>query len=303
MRAIDEWIVSDGIVILLGVDYSRFLGAGGAQSITPRIGVQFDATAMTRLRAAYAPGGYEDSIQSVASFEDAEIVFSEPTFRPTAFVDGRAVMERSRRLEIGVERVLDGRSTFEATAFYDTTTGRGVGLLSTPITAFSGSAGEPLLNVANQQGAAKGVRLVYTRRLSRVWTASAGYSFGRGQELSTEGFSNPSEIFRNGFFQTGAVQLAGGFHTGTQVRTILRFSPAATVFAIDPFAGRLGVYDPSLSIQVTQELPSFGLPVRAEAVLDARNLLDVQTATDNGEVLTQVGTNRRSVRGGISVRF
>jgi hypothetical protein len=212
-------------------------------------------------------------------------------------------MERSRRLEIGVERVLDGRSTFEATAFYDTTTGRGVGLLSTPITAFSGSAGEPLLNVANQQGAAKGVRLVYTRRLSRVWTASAGYSFGRGQELSTEGFSNPSEIFRNGFFQTGAVQLAGGFHTGTQVRTILRFSPAATVFAIDPFAGRLGVYDPSLSIQVTQELPSFGLPVRAEAVLDARNLLDVQTATDNGEVLTQVGTNRRSVRGGISVRF
>src|SRR5438105_10359082 len=27
-------------------------------------------------------------------------------------------------------------------------------------------------------------RLVYTRRLSRVWTASAGYSIGRGQRLS-----------------------------------------------------------------------------------------------------------------------
>lgn len=302
LRAIDEWIVRDGIVILLGVDYSRFLGAGGAHSITPRIGVQFDATALTRLRAAYAPGGYEDSIQSVASFEDAEIVFSEPGYRPTAFVDGRAVMERSRRLEIGIERVLDGRSTFEATAFYDTTNGRGVGLLSSPITAFSGAAGEPLINVANQQGAAKGMRLVYTRRLSRVWTASAAYSFGRGQKLSAEGFSNPSQIFSNGFFHTGAFQLTGGFRTGTQVRTVLRFSPDATVFAIDPFAGRLGVYDPSLSIQVTQELPSFGLPVRAEAVLDARNLLDVQTNADNGEVLTQIG-NGRSVRGGISVRF
>jgi hypothetical protein len=212
-------------------------------------------------------------------------------------------MERSRRLEIGLERVLDGRSTFEATAFYDTTNGHGVGLLSTPLTAFSGVAGEPLMNVANQQGAAKGVRLVYTRRLSRLWTASAAYSFGRGQKLSSEGFSSPSEIFTNGFFQTGALQLAGGFHTGTQVRTILRFSPDATVFAIDPFAGRLGVYDPSLSIQVTQELPSFGLPVRAEAVLDARNLLDVQTSSENGEVLMQIGTNRRSVRGGISVRF
>jgi len=126
--------------------------------------------------------------------------------------------------------------------------------------------------------------------------ASAGYSFGRGQRLSAEGFSNPAEIFNNGFFQTGALQLAAGFHTGTQVRTVLRFSPDATVFAIDPFAGRLGVYDPSLSIQVTQELPSFGLPVRAEAVIDARNLLDAQASTENGEVLTQVGTGRRSVR-------
>ena len=303
LRAVDEWIVRDGIVILLGVDYSRFIGAGGAHSISPRIGVQYDATARTRLRAAYAPGGYEDSIQSVASFEDAEVIFSEPENRPTAFVDGRAIMERSHRLEIGIERLLDERSSLEATAFYDTTTGRGVGLLSTPISAFSGAVGEPLINVANQQGAARGLRLVYTRRLSRVWTASAGYSFGRGQQLSPEGFSNPAEIFSNGFFHTGAFQLAGSFRTGTQVRTVLRFSPEATVFAIDPFAGRLGVYDPSLSIQVTQELPSFGLPVRAEAVLDARNLLDAQTTTDNGEVLTQIGTNRRSVRGGISLRF
>jgi len=58
-----------------------------------------------------------------------------------------------------------------------------------------------------------------------------------------------------------------------------------------------------LSIQVTQELPTFGLPLRAEAVIDARNLLDAQSMTDNGEILTQVSTNRRSVRGGICLRF
>ncbi|HKZ01989.1 MAG TPA: carboxypeptidase-like regulatory domain-containing protein, partial [Pyrinomonadaceae bacterium] len=34
LRAVDEWIVRDGIVILLGVDYSRFIGAGGAHSIS-----------------------------------------------------------------------------------------------------------------------------------------------------------------------------------------------------------------------------------------------------------------------------
>jgi hypothetical protein len=199
--------------------------------------------------------------------------------------------------------VLDDRSSVEATGFFDTTNGRGVGLLSMPITAFSGSTGDAMTSVANQQGSSKGVRLVYTRRLSRVWTASAGYAFGQGQRLSATGFSNPSDIFSNGFFQTAAFQLDGTFRTGTQVRTVLRFSPEATVFAIDPFAGRLGVYDPSLSIQVTQELPRFGLPVHAEAVLDARNLLDVQASTENGEVLTVLGTGRRSVRGGISVRF
>jgi len=147
------------------------------------------------------------------------------------------------------------------------------------------------------------MRLVYTRRLNRAWTASAAYAFGRGQRLASGAISDPSEIFTNSFFQTAALQLGGDFRTGTQVRTVLRFSPNATVFAIDPFAGRLGVYDPSLSIQVTQELPSFGLPVRAEAVLDARNILDVQSSTENGEWLTFVGNARRSVRGGISVRF
>jgi hypothetical protein len=302
VRAIDEWIVRDGIVVVLGLDYSRFIGAGGARSINPRIGLQLDANARTRVRAAYAPGGDEGYTQSVAGFENAQVAFADVNKRPVAFVDGRAVMERSHRLEFGVERVVDNESNFEATAFFDTTTGRGVGLLSTPMTAFSGATGETFINVANQQGASRGMRLVYTRRLSRVWSASAGYSFGQGQRLSGE-LSQPTDMFENGFFQTGALQLDGGFNTGTTIRTVLRFSPNATVFAIDPFAGRLAVYDPSLSIQVTQELPSFGLPVRAEAVIDARNLLDLQASIDNGETLTQITTGRRSVRGGISLRF
>lgn len=303
VRAIDEWVVRDGIVVVLGLDYSRFLGAGGAHTLNPRLGIQYDVNATTRVKAAFAPGGDETNIQSVAEFENSQIAFREAGRRPIAYVDGRAVMDRSHRLEFGVERVLDNKSNFEGTAFFDTTAGRGVGLLSTPITAFSGATGEAFLNVANQQGESKGMRLVYTRRLSRMWTASAGYSFGRGQRLSSGDISQPTEIFESGFFQTAALQLGAGFNTGTNIRTVLRFSPNATVFAIDPFAGRLAVYDPSLSVQVTQELPSFGLPVRAEAVIDARNLLDVQPSSENGEVLTQLSTSRRSVRGGISLRF
>src|ERR1044071_4841335 len=303
LRAVDEWIVRDGIVIVMGLDYSRFIGAGGAHAITPRFGVQYDANARTRVKAAFASGGEEDGIQSVATFENEQVVFRSQAERPVAFVDGQAVLERSHRLEFGVERVLDNTSNVEATAVFDTDPGRGVGLLSGPASAFSGKAGEMFTDVANQQGSSRGIRVVYTRRLNRVWTASAGYAFGRGQQLSATGFETPAELFESGMFQTGALQLAGDFRTGTQVRTVLRFSPEATVFAIDPFAGRLGVYDPSLSIQVTQDLPSFGLPVRAEAILDARNLLDAQTSNENGEILTFIGNGRRSVRGGISLRF
>ena len=303
LRAVDEWIVRDGIVIVMGLDYSRFIGAGGAYAFSPRFGIQYDANARTRVKAAFASGGEEDGIQSVATFENEQVVFRSQAERPVAFVDGQAVLERSHRLEFGVERVLDNSSNVEATAFFDTTSGRGVGLLSGPGSAFSGKAGDAFIDVANQQGSSRGIRVVYTRRLNRVWTASAGYAYGRGQQLAAESFSTPAELFESGMFQTGALQLAGVFRSGTQVRTVLGFSPEATVFAIDPFAGRLGVYDPSLSIQVMQELPSFGLPVRAEAILDARNLLDAQTSSENGEILTFIGNGRRSVRGGISVRF
>ena len=303
VRAIDEWIVRDGVVVVLGLDYSRFLGAGGATSISPRIGLQFDANARTRLKAAYAPGGNDMGAPSTVTFEEGQIEFKRPEMQPVMLVDGQAVMERSRRFEVGIERVLDNESSVEATAFFDTTTGRGLGLLSTPITAFSGDSGAALMSVAQQQGAARGMRVVYARRISSVWRASAGYSFGRGQRLSASGITNPADLFDNGFFQTGAIQLDAGLPTGTNVRTVFRFSPQATVFAIDPFAGRLAVYDPSLSIQVTQDLPTFGLPVRAEAIIDARNLLDFQPQTDNGDTLTQVGFSRRSLRGGISLRF
>jgi hypothetical protein len=89
------------------------------------------------------------------------------------------------------------------------TGGRGVGLMSMPLSAFSGDASLPILNVANQNGSARGMRLVYSRRLNHVWSASAGYSFGRGQKLSANGLTDPTDFFSNGFFQTAAVQLAG----------------------------------------------------------------------------------------------
>lgn len=308
MRAIDEWVARDGVVVVLGFDYSRFVGASQAQSISPRLGVQYDADARTRLHAAYAPGADDEAAatMSAAKFEDGEVVFKQATAKPVALGrHGRAAkMERSRRMEFGIERILDNSSSVEATAFFDTTMNRGVGLMSLPLSAFANNADAEITSIADQQGAARGVRVVYARRLNKIISTSAGYSFGRGQKLSPNGLTTPAGVFSNGFFQSAAVQMIADLGTGTRVQTVFRFSPRATVFAIDPFAGRLAVYDPSLSVVVTQGLPTFGLPVRAEAILDARNLLDTQPSADDADARVQIGTAlRRSVRGGVSVRF
>ncbi|HEX8722015.1 MAG TPA: carboxypeptidase-like regulatory domain-containing protein [Pyrinomonadaceae bacterium] len=305
VRAVDEWVVRDGVVVVVGLDYSRFMGAGGDGALTPRLGVAFDANARTRVHASFAPGADAGARADGVEFEGGQVVFKENPGQAVAVIDGRAVLERSHRLEFGVERILDDASSVEATAFFDTVSGRGVGLLSTPLDALAGEGGAALLDIANQQGGARGLRVVYTRRVSSRLKASAGYAFGRGQRLSAEGAraASPEQLFQNSFFQTAAAQLDASLLDGVNVRTVLRFSPRAAVFAVDPFAGRLAVYDPSLSVVVTKELPNFGLPVHAQATVDARNLLDVTTSADDGETQLSLGAVRRSLRGGISVRF
>jgi hypothetical protein len=304
VRAVDEWVVREGVVVVMGLDYSRFMGAGGAQSLTPRLGVAFDANARTRIHASFSPGTDAATRTDGVEFEDGQVVFKENAAQQIAFVDGQPVMERSQRLEFGVERILDENSSIEAVAFFDTVNGRGVGLLSAPTDALNDSGNAALFNIANQQGGAQGLRVVYTRRVSQRLKASAAYAFGHGQQLSAEGITSPEQLFQSAFFQTAAAQLDANVSNGTNVRTVLRFSPSASVFAIDPFAGRLAVYDPSLSILVTQELPNFGLPVRALATIDASNLLDTLTRVEDGDGgQISLGALRRTLRGGISLRF
>jgi hypothetical protein len=210
-------------------------------------------------------------------------------------------MSKNSRLEFGIERVLDNKSSIEANVFFDAVSGRGVGLTNLP---FNSLDGENLAEfVADQQGAAQGVRVVYTRRLNSRFSTSAGYAFGSGQKLSSEAISNPANIFENDFFQTFYGQFDADLRTGTQVKTIFRLSPQATVFAIDPFAGRMAIYDPSLSVKITQSLPSLGLPIRAQAILDARNLFDYQIGVNGEEGSLRLNSQKRILRGGILVRF
>ena len=139
--------------------------------------------------------------------------------------------------------------------------------------------------------------------MSGVWSTAVGYSIGQGQQLSSVGISDPSEIFQNAVFQSFFGQVAADLKTGTSLKTVYRLSSQATVFAIDPFKGQLAIYDPGLSVMVTQNLPNLGLPFRAEAIVDARNLFDLQNTISSDMGSLRINSQRRMLRGGILVRF
>jgi hypothetical protein len=297
-QALDEWKVKDGVILVLGFDYSKFVGAGDDSAISPRFGLQFDIDAKTRFRTAYTMQTEDRDWSNVVELENSAVAFRSQSVAPVVAVENfKPKMNKSRRMEFGVERVLDNNSSIETTAFFDTVTGRGVGLTGTPFSVLNADEFAPY--VVSQEGNARGVRMVYTRRFGKIFSGTAGYSFGRGQKISPGAASNSANIFENGSFQSFVGQINAELKTGTQIKTIFRLSPQATVFAIDPFQGRLAIYDPGLSVLVTQPLPTLGLPIHAEAILDARNVFDLRN--EQGSI--QLDSQRRMFRGGIMVRF
>ena len=204
----------------------------------------------------------------------------------------------------------DGKASLETSAFYDIVSGHGVGVLAVPLEA-SPATQEAMQQVAHQvaamNGAARGMRFMSARHVNEYVTVSAGYSAGFGSRFGSTPLTRltPARVFTNGFFQVAAAKLDLDFtrKTGTRVSTVVRLSPSAVVFAIDPFAGRMGVYDPNINVYVTQELPNFGFPVRWEALVDLRNLLNQTQSADDGAPLLLATRSQRAVRGGLAFRW
>ncbi len=312
LSAVGEWQVFQPLLVIYGFDYARFVGSTTRhrESILPRLAFQFEPTTGLRLKASLTPGADQNRVatEGLAS-EEIEATFE--TQAPEIAVGDEPLIDRSRRLEFGFERVVaNGSGSIEASAFYDIVSRHGIGVLALPLEATS-ETHAAFQQVANQvqsmNRAARGIRVMYAQRLGDQVTASFGYSFGRGQRFDRSYFDDlrPAHLLRSGFFQVATAKLDVDFteQTGTRISTVFRLSPQAVVFAIDPFAGRLSVYDPNINIYVTQELPNLGLPFRWQALVDIRNLLNQLNGVDDGTVQLVSARSYRTVRGGVSFRW
>jgi Carboxypeptidase regulatory-like domain/TonB dependent receptor len=311
VSATDSWQVFRPLLLIYGFDYSRFVGAVNERdSVLPRFAVQYSPSSRLRVNAGVTPGR-DQRLNSLEGFNSENIQASFESAPTEVAYSDSPIPDRSQRFEIGVERVFgEGDTSIEASVFYDLISGHAVGLLALPLEA-SPETQATFQEVAHQvtamNGAARGVRVTLNRRINDHVTASAGYSFGRGSKLDNAPISEitPSQLFRGGFFQVATAKLDLDFthQTGTRVSTVIRLSPSAVVFAIDPFAGRMSVYDPNINVYVTQELPSFGLPVRWEALVDVRNLLNQVLGAEDGAMQLASARARRMLRGGLAFRW
>lgn len=297
LQAVDRWAALDRLVVVYGFNYTRFGGASDKDALLPRFGVEVAATNQTQIFARLTPGA---SLDEIASFdlETGEVTFVEPA-RANAPLDALAFAspDRSRRFEVGVGHLIDERSNVEVMAFFDTAAGHGVGFLAVP-----SRDADPEFRTGSLDGRTTGVRVLYTRRFSDALTGTFGYATGRGLAMSSTGLTDPVSLFKSESFQVLAAQLQADFETGTRLQAVYRFSPDTIVFAIDPFAGRLTAFEPSMSFVVYQAIPTPGfIPGQLEALVDVRNVFDSVPATEDGELL--LGDYSRLVRAGLSFRF
>jgi hypothetical protein len=312
VTATDSWQVFRPLLLIYGFDYSRFVGdINDRDGVLPRLALQYSPSSRLRMNAAVTPGASE-RLNSLEVFNSENIQASFESAPAEVAYSDSPILDRSQRFEVGVERSFggEGDTSVEASVFYDLISGHGVGLLALPLEA-SPETQATIRQVAHQitamNGAARGVRVMLNRRFNNHVTASAGYSFGGGSRLDNAPIDSitPARLFRSGFFQVATAKLDLDFtrQTGTRVSTVIRLSPSAVVFAIDPFAGRMSVYDPNINVYVTQELPSFGLPLRCEALVDVRNLLNQALGAEAGVVQLASARARRTVRGGLAFRW
>ncbi len=312
LSAVDAWQVFRPLLIIYGFDYSRFVGsvAKNRESLLPRFAVQFTPAANTRISAAVTPGA-DEAGNALESFNTENIRAPFETRASEVAYGDAPVLDRSRRFEVGIERTFgDHSSSLEVSAFYDAVSGHGVGVLALPLDASPETQAafqQVAQHVAAMNGAARGLRVMYARHLNNHMTASVGYSFGHGERFNDVAIADltPARLFTSGFFQVASAKLDLDLteQTGTRISTVVRLSPSAVVFAIDPFAGRMSVYDPNINIYVTQDLPSFGLPLRWQAIIDIRNLLDQINGVEDSTAQIIALRSRRTVRGGIAFRW
>lgn len=280
----EQFQFSDHLVFNYGAELGRTESASDRSYLRPRFGVSWVPEARTTISvgaSSQAPASVGDPIRG-------DEYFDRTLYVPPA-------MERYSHTEAELSHILSEDLEFSAALFRDSTDTQALF-----VAAPDGRRGLLLLDTSDTPS--QGFRLFLNREF-RNFDAGIGYTAAGGLGL-TETVTQPDQIssqLAEKRFQIVTARLKTDLDTTqTEITAIYRWMSGFPVSHIDAYQRRFEYNDPSLSLTVAQNLPTWRLfPGKIQAILDARNLFEQSF----GPHRTQVAQYPRLVKGGINIKF
>jgi hypothetical protein len=277
-----QW--SDHLVLNYGAEAGR-VGTGTVTNyLRPRFGISWvpqSRTTLTATMSTQAPVQADDPVRGRDYFDRTLLV--------------PAGLERYSHSELGLTRIIGDGLELTAAAFRDRTDIEAL-FMGMP----DGRSSILILDTSNMPS--EGIRL-YANRKFKTFEAGIGYTAvnGIGIDSRATTFDDMKEqLYRRKFHMITAQFKAEVTATQTEITTVYRWTNDFSASRLDPYQRLTDYNDPTLSLSIAQNLPTFRMfPGRVQAILDARNLLDQAF----GAPRTQVGQYPRLVKGGINIRF
>jgi len=278
-----QW--SDHLVLNYGAEAGRVGTVAPANYLRPKFGISWVPQARTTLTigtSSQAPLAPDDPIRGRSYFDRTMIL-------PPG-------LERYSHTEAGVTRAVNDNLEVTAAAFRDKTDTEAL-FVSTA----DGRRAVLFLDTSNMPS--QGLRLSANRRFD-AFEAGVSYTGVNGigiDERNGTTLEDMKEQLIRRKFHTVAVRFKANLQaTQTQITGVYRWNSGFSASQLDPYQRLMEYNDPTLSVSIAQNLPTFRmLPGRFQAILDARNLLDQSLGTSH----MQIGQYPRLLKGGINIRF
>jgi hypothetical protein len=271
------------LVFNYSAETGKTAGLAYDQYFRPGVKIRFVPNSRTTLGAeatAEAPARADDPIRGKDYFEQQAVL-------PLSH-------QKYRHAEINATRLISGTTRLSGGIFKDQSTAQ---ILF--VTMPDGS--RHFVNLDGRGPGSNGVRIFIDHEFKN-FDAGVGYTVATAQELSRYAASDCSiaEQMAQRQLHVVTARIKTDLDiTNTQLTAVYRWVSPFSATSIDPYQTNVEYNDPTLSITVSQNLPTWGMfPGKVQAILDARNLLE-QPA--NGH--TQISISPRFVKGGINIRF
>ena len=252
-----QW--SDHLVLSYGASLGRAEGLESHSYVRPEVGVAWVPQARTTVRASFskrAPVDTSDPIRGREYFDRAVYIPLE--------------MERYSHVELGATQVVGDSLRVSIAGFRDH-----LGTEAFLVDSDDGRRAIMIFDRATEPST--GIRINADRTFDEV-EAGVAYTFARALGFD-QNVVSPDELrqqaLRKNFHVVTARVKTDIDFTQTAVTAVYRWSSGPSLSAIDPYQRFAEFNDPTLSITVAQNLPTFNLlPAKMQAVVDARNLFE-----------------------------